>query len=172
MTENPPVRVLLADDHTMFREGLARLLATYGGLEVVGETTNDEEAIALARRTKPDVVIMQVQIPFEKARESLRRMRETSPEPKVVIVTMFEDPRMMRELLKLGASAYLLKSVSSRQLIGAVRVAVFDPLSENVVVGGCPSMRWRQHVQAPGARSAPANLRSCSWPLAASPTAR
>jgi DNA-binding NarL/FixJ family response regulator len=62
-------------------------------------------------------------------------MREVTPTPKVVIVTMFEDPRMMRELLKLGASAYVLKSSSSRQLIGAVRAAVFDPLSNNVVVG-------------------------------------
>ncbi|CAN5247324.1 response regulator transcription factor [soil metagenome] len=135
MTENQPTRVLLADDHTMFREGLARLLATYGGLEVVGETANDEEAVSLAQRTKPDVVIMQVQMPFEGAQESLRRMREISPEPKVVIVTMFEDPQMMRGLLRLGASAYVLKSTSSRHLIGAVRAAVFDPLSKNVVVG-------------------------------------
>lgn len=135
MTENQPTRVLLADDHTMFREGLARLLATYGGLEVVGETANDEEAVSLAQRTKPDVVIMQVQMPFEGAQESLRRMREVSPTPKVVIVTMFEDPQMMRGLLRLGASAYVLKSTSSRHLIGAVRAAVFDPLSKNVVVG-------------------------------------
>jgi len=133
--ETPLTRVLLADDHTMFREGLARLLDTYGGLEVVGETANGEEAVILAQQKKPDVVIMQVQMPFEKARESLRRMREISPELKVVIVTMFEDPHMMRELLKLGASAYLLKSTSSRHLIGAVRAAVFDPLAQNVVVG-------------------------------------
>jgi DNA-binding NarL/FixJ family response regulator len=119
----------------MFREGLARLLDTYGGLEVVGETANGEEAVILAQQKKPDVVIMQVQMPFEKARESLRRMREISPELKVVIVTMFEDPHMMRELLKLGASAYVLKSTSSRHLIGAVRAAVFDPLAQNVVVG-------------------------------------
>ena len=84
--------VLLADDHTMFREGLAKLLTTYGGLEVVGETTNDQGAVALARQVKPDVVIMQVQMPFEKAKESLDRMRTLSPTPKVVIVTMFEDP--------------------------------------------------------------------------------
>lgn len=135
MTENRPTRVLLADDHTMFREGLARLLANHGGLEVVGETANGEEATALAHETRPDVVIMQVQMPFEKSQESLRRIREISPQPKVVIVTMFEDPRMMRGLFKMGASAYVLKSTSSRQLIGVVRAAVFDPLSENVVVG-------------------------------------
>jgi DNA-binding NarL/FixJ family response regulator len=79
-------------------------------------------------------VIMEVQKPPEKAKRALDQMRALLPAPKIV-VTMFEDPRMMRELLKLGASAYVLKSASSRQLIGAVRAAVFDPRGENVVVG-------------------------------------
>jgi DNA-binding NarL/FixJ family response regulator len=119
----------------MFREGLAGLLTSYGGLEVVGETTNDEGAVALARQMKPDVVIMQVQMPFEKAKQALDWMRAVEPAPKVVIVTMFEDPAMMRDFLRLGASGYVLKSVSSQQLIGVVRAAVFDPKDENVVVG-------------------------------------
>ena len=72
--EARPTTVLLADDHTMFREGLAALLTSYRGLEVVGETTNDQGAVALARQTKPDVVIMQVQMPFEKAKEALDQM--------------------------------------------------------------------------------------------------
>jgi DNA-binding NarL/FixJ family response regulator len=127
--------VLLADDHTMFREGLARLLYSYGGLEVVGETTNDEGAVALARQMKPDVVIMQVQMPFEKAKQALDRMRAVEPQPKVIIVTMFEDPGLMRDFLRLGTSGYVLKSASAQQLIGAVRAAVFDPKDENVVVG-------------------------------------
>ena len=125
----------MADDHTMFREGLAGLLASYGGLEVVAEVPNDEQAVELARRLKPDVVIMQVQVPFERSTESLEQILRITPRPKVVIVTMFEDPHAMRELLKMGASAYVLKSASSRHLIGAVRAAVFDPKAENVVVG-------------------------------------
>ena len=133
--EKRPTTVLLADDHTMFREGLVKLLTSYGGLEVVGETTNDEGAVALAREKKPHVVIMQVQMPFEKAREALDRMRGVEPPPKVVIVTMFEDPSFIRDLLKLGASGYVLKSSSSRHLIAAVRAAVFDPVPRNVVVG-------------------------------------
>jgi DNA-binding NarL/FixJ family response regulator len=133
--EKRPTTVLLADDHTMFREGLVKLLTSYGGLEVVGETTNDEGAVALAREKKPHVVIMQVQMPFEKAREALDRMRGVEPPPKVVIVTMFEDPDFLRDLLRLGASGYVLKSSSSRHLIAAVRAAVFDPVPRNVVVG-------------------------------------
>lgn len=128
-------RVLLADDHTLFREGMAGLLASYGAMEIVGSTTNDSEAATLAEQTKPDVVIMQVQMPFEKARDILTRMRAVTPPPKVVIVTMFESPRYIRELMQLGASAYLLKSASSSQLIGAVRAAVYDPNGENVIVG-------------------------------------
>jgi DNA-binding NarL/FixJ family response regulator len=96
---------------------------------------NDEEALRLAQEEKPDVVLMQVQIPFERAKESLLKMREISPEPKVVIVTMFEEPRCVRELMNLGASAYLLKSVTIEHLLGAIRAAVFDPEGQHVVVG-------------------------------------
>ena len=128
--------VLLADDHTLFREGLSRLLTSYGGgLEVVGTTTNDEGAVALAREKTPDVVIMQVQVPFSEAKEALDKMREVEPTPKVIIVTMFEDPRMMREFLKLGASGYVLKSSSTTQLVGAIRAAAFAPETGSVVVG-------------------------------------
>ena len=95
----------------------------------------DDGALALARRERPDVVIMQVQLPFEKAKDVLERMRMVSPSPKVVIVTMFEDPRFIRELMRLGASAYLVKSSSVEHLIGAVRAAVFDPFGKHVVVG-------------------------------------
>src|ERR671916_2317954 len=132
---NDSIRVLLADDHTLFRRGLAELLASYGGLKIIAEVPNDQEALRLAQQEKPDVVIMQVQMPFERAKESLQKMRDISPAPKVVIVTMFEEPRYVRELMEMGASAYLLKSVSVDHLTGAVRAAVFDPKGQHVVVG-------------------------------------
>ena len=132
---NGPIRVLLADDHTLFRRGLAVLLASYGELKIIAEVPNDQEALRLAQAEKPDVVIMQVQMPFERAKESLMKMRDISPAPKVVIVTMFEEPRYVRELMEMGASAYLLKSVSVDHLTGAIRAAVFDPEGQHVVVG-------------------------------------
>jgi DNA-binding NarL/FixJ family response regulator len=135
MDRNHPTKVLLADDHTMFREGLAGLLASYGGLEVVAQVPNEARVPGLTRELAPDVLIMQVQRPFERAKETLIEIRSFPDPPKVVVVTMFEDPREMRELLRLGASAYVLKSSSSGQLMGAVRAAVFDPKGENVVVG-------------------------------------
>src|SRR5215218_11131162 len=110
---NGPIRVLLADDHTMFREGLAGILASYGAMEVIAEVPNDGEALKLARELSPDVVIMQVQIPFERALQTLKAMRSFPAPPKVVIVTMFESPRYVRGLSEVGASAYLLKTSSS-----------------------------------------------------------
>jgi DNA-binding NarL/FixJ family response regulator len=135
-SEADPIRVLLADNHTMFRQGIASVLADYGGMEVVGQTDNDEGAVELARLTKPDVVLMQVQMPIPRARENLRRMREIADlPPKVVIVTMIEDPREVRELMDLGASAYVVKSASTEHLVAAVRAAILDPKSKHAVVG-------------------------------------
>ncbi|HEX2183568.1 MAG TPA: response regulator transcription factor [Rubrobacteraceae bacterium] len=131
-----PIRVLLADDHTMFRQGIASVLSGYGAMEIVGQADNDDGAVELARLTKPDVVLMQVQMPISRAKENLRRMREaTDPPPKVVIVTMIEDPRHVRELMDLGASAYIVKSASAEHLVAAVRAAILDPKSKNAVVG-------------------------------------
>ena len=130
-----PIRVLLADDHTMFREGLASILASYGGLAVVAEVPNDAEAIRLVGELSPDVVIMQVQLPFQRVKQTLEAMRAFPDPPKVVIVTRFESPRHVRGLTGVGASAYMLKTSSSEHLVAAIRAAVLDPLSENAVVG-------------------------------------
>ena len=85
-----PIRVLLADDHTMYRQGLAGILGAYERLEIVGQSAHDQEAIDLAKQMHPDVVVMQVQMPLSRARESLRQLRRIEPPPKVVICTMFE----------------------------------------------------------------------------------
>ena len=129
------ISVLLADDHTMFRQGLAGILASYGGVEVVGEVPNDSEALRLVGELSPDVVIMQVQMPFQRAKESLGRMRALPHPPKVIVVTMFEEPHYVRALLELGVSAYLVKTSSAEHLVAAVRTAVFDPRAKNAVVG-------------------------------------
>jgi DNA-binding NarL/FixJ family response regulator len=134
-TTNGPIRVLLADDHTMFREGLAGILASYGGMEVIAEVPNDAEALRLAGELSPDVVIMQEQMPFERSKETLQAMRSFPDPPKMVIVTMFESPRYVRGLTGVGASAYVLKTSSSEHLVAAVRAAVLDTASENAVVG-------------------------------------
>ena len=129
MTEdnNAPIRVLLADDHTMFRQGLKEMLTTDGNIEVVGEAENGQEALGLARETLPDVVVLDVDMPVMGAREVLEHLVGISPMPKVVIVTMYDDPRLVRELLGLGASAYLVKSASLEELLAAVHTAAQSP---------------------------------------------
>src|SRR5829696_5307665 len=97
---NGPIRVLLADDQTLFREGLAGILASYRGMEIIAEVPNDAEALRLVGELSPDVVIMQVQMPFERAKETLQAMRSFPDPPKVVIVTMFESPHYVRGLTR------------------------------------------------------------------------
>jgi len=135
-----PIRVLLADDHAMFRQGLASVLAKYGGMEVVAEVPNDENALTLARELSPDAVVMEVQMPVERARETLEAMRSFPDPPRVVIVTMLESPRHVRALVGAKANAYLLKSDSTEHLIATVRAAVLDPEGGDAVVGMPPSM--------------------------------
>ena len=104
----------MADDHAMFRQGLAGILATHGGMEVVGEVPNDADVPRLARDLEPDVVVMQVQMPFERAKRTLREMRLFPHPPKVVVVTMFENPRYVRELVGAGSERIPAKELLLR----------------------------------------------------------
>ena len=137
MAENGPIKVLLADDHTMFRQGLKEMLQTDESIEIVGEAENGEEALELAGEMLPDVLILDVDMPVMGAREVLERLVRISPMPRVVIATMYDDPRLVRELLGLGASAYLVKSASLEELLAAIHAAVEgpeEPQDENVIL--------------------------------------
>src|SRR5829696_4366231 len=120
----------------MFRQGLKEMLATDEGIEVVGEAENGEEALELAREMLPDVLILDVDMPVMGAREVLERLTGISPMSRVVVATMYDDPRLVRELLGLGASAYLVKSASLEELLAAVHAAKSpqEPHDENVVL--------------------------------------
>ena len=128
------IKVLLADDHTMFREGLAAILASQGGVEVVGESPNDERAVAMARAKKPDVVVMEVETSLELARKAVSEMLALSPQPRVIICTMTENPAYLREMLRLGVSAYVHKSSSTAELVNVIRTAILNPQDDNIVV--------------------------------------
>lgn len=134
MARQRPIKVLIADDHTMFRQGLGEMLSTDGEVEVIGEAENGVEAISQARAKEPDVVVLDVEMPVMGAHETLERLLGISPAPRVVIVTMFEDPRLVRELLRKGASAYLVKSASLQELLSAVHAAAEGPQEENVTL--------------------------------------
>lgn len=137
------ITVLLADDHTMFRQGLKEMLSTDERIEVVGEAANGEEAVDLAQRLKPDVVLLDVEMPVMGAREALEHLARLSPRPRVIIVTMYENTRLVRELLAAGASAYLVKSASLEQLLQTVHAAVEDR-RENVVTVPREALEWAE----------------------------
>jgi len=123
MEDKGCIRVVLADDHTMFRQGLKEMLSIDEGIEVVGEAENGREAVALVWEQKPDVAILDVEMPVMGAAEAMERMQMLPTPPKVLIVTMHDNPRLVRELLARGASGYLLKSASLEELVAAVRAA-------------------------------------------------
>jgi DNA-binding NarL/FixJ family response regulator len=120
--------VLVADDHAMVREGMAEMLSLNEDIEIVAQAGDGREAIELARETSPDVVLLDVEMPVMGAQAALKQLLKLSPPPKVVIVTVFADRRLVRELLGLGASAFLAKSASSRDLLAAVRSVAHVPL--------------------------------------------
>ena len=140
------IRVLLADDHAMFRQGVSEMLSTDGQIEVVGEAENGLEAVALAERLEPDVVLLDVEMPVMGAREAMERMLENSTPPRVIIVTMHDDPRLVRELIGLGASAYLVKSATIEELHEAVHTAASSPAG-NVII---PPRTLRNPAEADG----------------------
>jgi DNA-binding NarL/FixJ family response regulator len=116
--------VLLADDHALVRQGMAEMLSTDPGMEVVAQAANGREAVDLARKQMPDVVVLDVEMPVMSGQVALRKLLDLRPPPKVVIVTVFADESHVRELLALGASAYLSKNSSMRDLISTVRSVV------------------------------------------------
>lgn len=117
-----PIRVVLADEHAEFRLGLKEMLQTDGGIEVVGEAANGAQVVALLREVRPDVVVLDLRMPVMEDREALGLiLREGSPAPAIVILMMHDQPRLGRELLGMGASAFLTKSASLAEVIGAVK---------------------------------------------------
>jgi DNA-binding NarL/FixJ family response regulator len=129
-----PVRAILIDDHIMFREGLVSILASRGaGIEIVGHSSTGE-AFALLRETTPDVVITQIDVDLHKAKEVLRRIREASPESRIVVLTIFDNLRYVQALSKLGIDAYIHKTSSTRELVATIEALMREPRGENTVV--------------------------------------
>jgi DNA-binding NarL/FixJ family response regulator len=119
----PRLRILLADDQSLFREALRTLLALQPDFEIVAEAENGERAVALCRAHKPDVVLMDLRMPVMGGVEATRRIQQTCPSARVVVLTTFDEDHEIFEAMRAGALGYLLKACSSDKLCESVRAA-------------------------------------------------
>ncbi|MEP6718634.1 MAG: response regulator transcription factor [bacterium] len=115
------LRIFLADDHMVVREGLKALINAQPDMEVVGEAENGREAVKYAGELSPDVVVMDISMPEMNGIEATERLRKDCPQIKIVVLTIYEDTGYLRQLLKAGASGYVLKRAVVEELVHAVR---------------------------------------------------
>jgi len=117
----PKIRILLADDHTLFRQGIKTLINTEPDMEIAGEAANGGEAIERANELRPDVVLMDIGMPGFSSFEATRQIRKNRPETKILFLTMYDDEDYLVEGMESGGSGYVLKDSPAPQLLAAVR---------------------------------------------------
>jgi len=127
-----PITVIIADDHQFFRDGVRALLDAQPDMECVGEAATGEEVIQLSAELQPDVVLMDVQMPGMSGVEATRQIVSSSPQIRVLVVTMFEDDHLVFAAMRAGARGYLLKGTRHEDMVRAIRAAgsgdaIFSP---------------------------------------------
>ena len=120
------VRILLADDHQIMREGLKALLGKHSSVEVIAEAENGIEALAIARREKPDVIVMDIAMPDINGIEVTRQLKSELADIKVIALSMHSDRRFVSEILKAGASDYVLKQAAFEDLEKAIKAVMLN----------------------------------------------
>ena len=115
------IRILLADDHTLFRQGVKTLLSAESDMEVVGEAADGNSAAEKAAELRPDVVLMDIGMPGPSSFETTRQIKRSRPETRVLFLTMYDDEDYLVESMEVGASGYVLKDSPAPQLVAAVR---------------------------------------------------
>jgi NarL family two-component system response regulator LiaR len=123
MISSSPIRVMLVDDHTMVRRGLATFLKVFDDLELIGEAVDGESAIQLCARILPDVILMDIVMPDMDGVTATDIIRQRFPTVQVIALTSFKEERLVQSALKAGAIGYLLKDVSAEKLAQAIRAA-------------------------------------------------
>ena len=146
------IKIFLADDHTIVREGLAKLLEGEANLQVVGEAENGREAVGKVEELKPDIVLMDIAMPMLNGIEATRQIRKICPETKIIILSMHSHERYISELFRLGASGYLLKSAAGTDIINAIQASLkgetyLSPSISNKVVEGYISIKKESHQE-------------------------
>jgi DNA-binding NarL/FixJ family response regulator len=149
-------RIVLVDDHALVREGVRGILEAQEDLQVVGDAGDSAAAVAVAARERPDIVLLDIEIPGGEAASTISQIRACSPETQVIILSMYEGPQLVQDLLAAGVRGYLLKSVHWQELVVAIRAVRAD---EDRVVLGVSRESLARVRQAPGAGSLSARER-------------
>ena len=123
-----PIRLLIADDHTILRAGLSSLLNAEPEMEVVGEAFDENSAVSQAVEKHPDVILMDISMPNSGGIEATRRIKELVPEARILILTVHEDKGLMQEGIRSGAMGYILKRAVKSELINAIHTVMRDEL--------------------------------------------
>ena len=118
-----PIRILLADDHTLFRKGIRTLLEQMPGVEVIGEASTGKEAVAEAHALVPDVILMDIKMPELSGIEATQRIVQENPHIGIILVTMFDDPESVFSGMRAGARGYVLKEAEPQELMRAIEAA-------------------------------------------------
>jgi DNA-binding NarL/FixJ family response regulator len=121
---NGTITIFLADDHTIVRQGLAKLLEAEPGLRVIGEAENGREAIRKVEELQPDIVLMDIAMPILNGIEAARQIKKICPQTKIIILSMHSHDLYINELFSLGASGYLLKNSTGADIIKAIQAAI------------------------------------------------
>jgi NarL family two-component system response regulator LiaR len=129
----PAIRVLIAEDHTLVRQGVRQLCGQLGGFTVVAEAANGAQAVALARTTRPDVILMDIVMPDVDGVEAIRQILREAPTARIIALTMYRQEQYMLDAIRAGARGYLLKTVDAGELIAAIRAVhrgdyLIDPI--------------------------------------------
>ncbi|MBB5774123.1 response regulator [Nonomuraea sp. NPDC050451] len=127
-----PTTVAIVDDHALFREGLREILESQEGLVVVGEAGTSSGALSMVADKKPDILLLDVEIPGDSATDTVTRLRSQSPNTQIIILSMYDGPQLLHRLLAAGIRGYLLKSVHWHELVSAIRSVHDEP--ERVVL--------------------------------------
>jgi DNA-binding NarL/FixJ family response regulator len=143
------IRILLADDHAIVRRGFQMILAEQPDMEIVGEAGNGREALELAAKLKPDVVVMDVAMPELNGIEATRRMADHAPHARVLALSMHKDSVYVREILRAGARGYLLKDAAPADLVTAVRAIAAGEGYLSPAVSDAVLDDYRRHVTNP-----------------------
>ncbi|GAB4471775.1 MAG: response regulator transcription factor [Anaerolineales bacterium] len=139
------IKVLLADDHTILRDGIRSLIEDEPDMEVVGEAEDGITVIKLAETLQPDVILMDIAMPLLNGLEATRQIRKNNPRAKILILTMHENEEYIRQVLAAGAMGYILKDAAARELLGAIRAVnkgevVLSPAITRLIV--TDYLRW------------------------------